>query len=587
MTNNSAANISATGTPAIVGPAQVGKALRANTDDIDDDNGLTNVDYTYQWKRVDRDGTSNETDVGTDSSTYTPTANDVGKRLLVEVEFDDDANNPEVLTSATSTSVVAPAPNGDLCPGDETGVWCATLTSEAYPKQYNPVHAGFQVSRSLGDLSPAQFRFNGVDYEVTELFGATPTGGLAFATTPNLPNDGAGLTLHLQTFGGEYGVALAAGDFLSQNSRWNLAYPNANAVGPLSGVLLLRGALSLSAFINEPTDDGTEIVVRLSRPANADATGAVIVTGATQVGETLTADISGIVDGNGRTKADAAEAGFAYNYRWLRYDADGTSNEVQVQDGPGATYTVVANDTGKTLRVQVTYRDDNAYEEELTSAATAVIGQGGNPVFDEGSSTTRSLRETLADATEASARDVGNPVTATDPNSDPLTYSLEGPDESKFDIDPSTRPDPHEGRRALRPRGRREPLGAGEGHRQHLQRHHRGDGGAGGPGRAARRAGRARGHRPGGQLHEPGGGLGGAGQRRAPAARGLRPELPGRERRALERRPPGRERHARDAGEPDRGHRVPRAGAGEERGRRRPVLGRTPPGARTRRRCRR
>ena len=53
------ANNAATGEPAITGTAQAGQDLTATAGTILDTDGLTGVDFTYQWLRVDADGTSN------------------------------------------------------------------------------------------------------------------------------------------------------------------------------------------------------------------------------------------------------------------------------------------------------------------------------------------------------------------------------------------------------------------------------------------------------------------------------------------------------------------------------------------------
>ena len=111
----------ATGKPTIFGMAQAGAELTANTDGISDPDGKTKAEsgdagyaYTYQWVRVDSNGTSNETDIGSDSSTYTLLAADVGKKIWVKVSFTDDADNVEgPLTSDAypASGTVAAAPN--------------------------------------------------------------------------------------------------------------------------------------------------------------------------------------------------------------------------------------------------------------------------------------------------------------------------------------------------------------------------------------------------------------------------------------------------------------------------------------------
>ena len=92
--NVTAVNDPATGAPTISGTAHVGLTLTASTAGIDDVDGLPSA-FTYQWKRVDADGTSNPTDIGADSSAYTLTAAEEGKKVLVEVSFTDNGGSSE------------------------------------------------------------------------------------------------------------------------------------------------------------------------------------------------------------------------------------------------------------------------------------------------------------------------------------------------------------------------------------------------------------------------------------------------------------------------------------------------------------
>ena len=103
VTNNTGNNL-AGGAPTISGTAQSGQTLTANTSAITDADGLTNVDYDYQWIRVDSDGSSNPTPIGTDSTTYSLINGDVGKKIKVQVDFTDDLGNSEDLTSAAYPS---------------------------------------------------------------------------------------------------------------------------------------------------------------------------------------------------------------------------------------------------------------------------------------------------------------------------------------------------------------------------------------------------------------------------------------------------------------------------------------------------
>ena len=113
FTDQVVSNTAATGAPTISGIAQVGQTLTASTTSISDTNGLPSV-FKYQWKRVDANGTSNSTNIGTDSATYTLTDSEVGKKVLVEVSFTDNANNregPLVSAAFPSSGTVSAAPS--------------------------------------------------------------------------------------------------------------------------------------------------------------------------------------------------------------------------------------------------------------------------------------------------------------------------------------------------------------------------------------------------------------------------------------------------------------------------------------------
>ena len=96
-------NSPATGQPTITGAVQVGETLTAVTSDIEDDDGLTNASFSYQWLAGDADIS------GATGSTYTLADADEGKAVQVRVSFADDAGNEETLTSA-ATAAVEPTP---------------------------------------------------------------------------------------------------------------------------------------------------------------------------------------------------------------------------------------------------------------------------------------------------------------------------------------------------------------------------------------------------------------------------------------------------------------------------------------------
>ena len=81
----------------------MGETLTADTSGIDDDDGLDNVAFSYQWLRDDA------AIAAATGGTYTLVAADEGKTIKVTVSFTDAKGNPETLTS-DPTGEVAPDP---------------------------------------------------------------------------------------------------------------------------------------------------------------------------------------------------------------------------------------------------------------------------------------------------------------------------------------------------------------------------------------------------------------------------------------------------------------------------------------------
>ena len=134
-----------------------------------------------------------------------------------------------------------------------------------------------------------------------------------------------------------------------------------------------------SAYILVPADKGKTIKVRVSFTDNADneetltseatvavaarpnspATGAPTISGTAQVGETLTASTSDIEDAAGLT-------GAALSYQWI-------SSDTKIEGAMEPAYTLAAADQGRTVRVRVSFIDDEGNAESLTSAATDMV----------------------------------------------------------------------------------------------------------------------------------------------------------------------------------------------------------------------
>ena len=79
------------------------------------------------------------------------------------------------------------------------------------------------------------------------------------------------------------------------------------------------------------------------------------------MGQTLIASTSGISDADGVANA-------TFTYQWLADDTD-------INGATTSSYTVVAADAGKAIKVTVSFTDDAGNAETLTSAATAAVTQ--------------------------------------------------------------------------------------------------------------------------------------------------------------------------------------------------------------------
>ena len=105
-----------------------------------------------------------------------------------------------------------------------------------------------------------------------------------------------------------------------------------------------------TAFVYTASFDAAsfKIVVKEAAVTGAQARCAPVINGIVRVGETLTADVSGIAD---RDRLENA----VFSYQWVRND--GTA-DTHIADAAGVAYTLVSDDEGKTIKVEVSFTDD-------------------------------------------------------------------------------------------------------------------------------------------------------------------------------------------------------------------------------------
>ena len=291
-------NTPATGAPTISGTAQVGETLAADTTSIADADGLDSAAFSYQWLADDAEIN------GATASTYTLVAADAGKAIKVQVSFTDDAGHDEELNSAATAAVAAAPP-----PPNTPATGLPTITGTA------------QVGDTLTAVTTGIEDADGLDNVIFSYQW--------------IRNDGGTDTDISEATGSSYTL----GD------------------SDVDKTVKVRVSFTDDANNRETVTSAATAAVA-ARP-NSLATGAPTISGTAQVGETLTADTSGIADEDGLTNASFA-------YQW---QADGAD----ISGATDSSYTLAVDDESKVISVKVSFSDDAGNEEESTSAATAAV----------------------------------------------------------------------------------------------------------------------------------------------------------------------------------------------------------------------
>ena len=304
-------NSPATGAPTISGTAQVGETLTADTSGIADSDGLANATFGYQWLA---DATAIE---GARGSTYTLTDSEAGKAIKVRVSFTDDADNPEDLTSAATAAVAA---------------------------------AGVQPTSATVDGSTLTLTYEeNLDEGVT-----LPSSAFTVAVGGN---DRAvnGTSVSGKTVNLTLAAAVAAGETVK------VGYAKPDGPDFIRDTLGREG----DSFSDHAVTNNTpEALPQQQAAVNTPATGAPIISGTAQVGETLTAEVSAIADADGLENA-------TFTYQWVRVDG---RTETDIPSAVAPAYHPTTDDVGKTIKVNVSFTDDAGHSEgPLVTAVTDLV----------------------------------------------------------------------------------------------------------------------------------------------------------------------------------------------------------------------
>ena len=260
-----------TGAPTISGPAEVGLELAAATASIRDPDGLTNPGYTYQWIRVDSDGTSNPTIItGASSRTYRLGPLEQGKKIKVRVIFADNAGNGESLTSAAypASDTILAAPITDETRGYREPAVFHLITG--INVKVSGGNAGYWIADIGSSISNANFKIGNTSHTVQQIYTRS-NGELVFKSNRGIPE---GLDFSLWNRWGTGGWTFSTTDAVAADNRKDLRWPN-------SGVSFQsQVAVELSSYrrasvnppalrsVSVPADTNTVLDVTWDRPTD-------------------------------------------------------------------------------------------------------------------------------------------------------------------------------------------------------------------------------------------------------------------------------------------------------------------------------
>ena len=400
-----ASNTPTTGLPTISGTAQVGEMLTADTTGIADADGLDNATYSYQWL-------SDDAEIGgATDSTYTLVDGDEGRTIKVRVIVTDDAENETTLTSAATDAVEAAAqPDspatgaptitgtaqvGEMLTADTTGIADVDgLDNATYSYQWlsDDAEIGGATGSTYTLVDDDEGRTIKVRVIVTDDLGSETTltsGATAVVAFPEPPAKPTGLSAAVS----HDAVALTWDDPQDDSITGYVILRRDRAIHPVGTFVTIAGDTGSTdtTYTDATVEPEKEYVYRIKAinehgevsersdwvrgftpaapPTDSPATGKPTISGTAQVGETLTADTSGIADADGLTKS-------TYSYQWVASDG---ATDTDISGATDAAYTLVDDDAGRTIKVMVLVTDDAGNETTLTSEATDAVEAAAQP----------------------------------------------------------------------------------------------------------------------------------------------------------------------------------------------------------------
>ena len=386
-----------TGAVTISGQATEDQTLTAQTDTLDDADGLGTLNY--QWQGSDgNDGFENiENATG---ETYSLGDEDVGREVRVQVNYTDGNNTPESLTSDATNAVsnINDSPIGSVTiegTVSEDQRLTANTDNLADADGLGALSYQWQRSDGSGDFenianATGQTYTLGdedVGRNIRVVVNYTDDGGMdesltstATTTVTNINDDPSGSvsidgtaeedqTLTTNTDNLDDADGLGAFSYQWQRSNGSGGFENIeNATGQT--YTLGDGDVDREVRVqvnytdaNNTAESLTSAPTAAVNNVNDSPTGDVSIDGTATEDETLTANTSTLDDADGLN---------AFSYQWQR--SNGSGGFENIENATGQTYTLGDADVGREVRVLVSYTDARGEDETVSSDATAAVG---------------------------------------------------------------------------------------------------------------------------------------------------------------------------------------------------------------------
>ena len=381
----------------ITGDAKVGSELKAT---VSDEDGVP-ADVQYQWLA------NGVAIAGATGSSYTLTAAEAGKTITVRATYTDNAQHSEAVTSAATKAVEDPAnpqppvpnPNhegkveitGEAKVGSELKATVSDEDGVPADVQYQWLANGVAIAGATGSSYTLTAAEAGKTITVRAIYtdNAQHSEAVVSAATkavedpanpqPPVPTPNQEGTVAIE---GEAKVGATltakvtdADDFDASKVKYQWFADGEKIDGATASTLTLTDAqkgktITVQAEYEDakgnaehPTSQATKAVEDPQTPppaGNHEPTGSVTISGKAVVGETLTAS-NDLQDEDGLG---------TITYRWF-------ANGEEV--GQGDSYTLKAEDKGKTITAKAEYTDGKGTAESVESAKTAEVADAQTP----------------------------------------------------------------------------------------------------------------------------------------------------------------------------------------------------------------